>query len=312
MYSVTYRSCPDPYAVPADTAPPGSADEAHASWQAAYDESELALWKFGTVPWITALQWTARGDRFSVRADISELLANHGDGVYTVIVWGNIDGDRLIISQYSIFHGVVPPETYGMYAEDAVESEPTPTVSPTATATATTVPVSSRRPSPTATATAKATATATSIPVDPNRPNLRHLDLKRYVLELINDLRRAMGKDPVVLGENVAAQLHAESMLADCFASHWGADGLKPHMRYALAGGKQLTREDVSGLSHCHTDAGSLPPYDDLRAKIEHTLGNSIGDRQSMDKHPARVPRDGEYRTGLEQVSGVPGSTVRG
>ena len=103
------------------------------------------------------------------------------------------------------------------------------------------------------------------------------------MLELINNQRTASGRETVVLGRNVAAQLHAESMLDDCFASHWGLDGLKPHMRYALAGSHQLGRENISGLSYCHTDAGSLPPYDDLHAKIEHSLGNWIGDQGTWD-----------------------------
>ena len=268
-YNVNFRPCPDPYAVPAAAAAPGSADEAHAAWQAAYDESQMALWRFGTVQWITAIDWIASGEVFHMTADIRSLLANYGKGVYTVTVWGSIDGDILIISQYSIFHGVVPPDSYGIYtavtdekkAAQSVSSAPSPTYTPT--------------PTPTPTPTAR------PVQVDPNRPNLRHLDLKRYVLSLINDLRASTGKVPLDLGDNVAAQLHAESMLTNCFASHWGMDGLKPHIRYALAGGHELTREDVSGLSYCHTDSGSLPPYDDLRAEIEHSLGNWIGSREN-------------------------------
>ncbi len=74
---------------------------------------------------------------------------------------------------------------------------------------------------------------------------------REYMLELINAERSAAGLDPVALGDNPAAQAHADSMLAGCFSSHWGLDGLKPYMRYSLAGGYQSSAENVSGLSYC-------------------------------------------------------------
>ena len=71
------------------------------------------------------------------------------------------------------------------------------------------------------------------------------------MLDLINAERRAAGLEPVALGDNDAAQLHAEASLEGCFASHWGVDGLKPYMRYSLAGGYQSNGENVSGLDYC-------------------------------------------------------------
>ena len=73
------------------------------------------------------------------------------------------------------------------------------------------------------------------------------LEQKQYMLELINGERTKAGVPMVALGENVAAQLHAEEALAGCYASHWGADGLKPYMRYSLAGGYQSNGENGSG-----------------------------------------------------------------
>ena len=52
----------------------------------------------------------ARDGLFAVSADIRKLLEEHGSGVYTVLVWGNIDGENAVISQYAIFHEVVPPD----------------------------------------------------------------------------------------------------------------------------------------------------------------------------------------------------------
>ena len=74
---------------------------------------------------------------------------------------------------------------------------------------------------------------------------------KAYMLELINIERSAAGLGPVVQGDNPAAQIHADSMLGGCYSSHWGHDGLKPYMRYSLAGGYQSNAENVSGSNYC-------------------------------------------------------------
>ena len=94
---------------------------------------------------------------------------------------------------------------------------------------------------------------------------------KEYMLGLINEERMNAEVPPVVLGDNTAAQLHAESMLANCFSSHWGVDGLKPYMRYSLAGGYQHNAENVSGLDYCIT------PSDGYR-----TTGVREGIRRAM------------------------------
>ena len=69
-----------------------------------------------TVPWITAESWVADGDRFHATADMGRVLDAYGDGVYTIIVWGTIDGEDVPISEYSIFYGITPPDTYDQYA----------------------------------------------------------------------------------------------------------------------------------------------------------------------------------------------------
>ena len=82
-------------------------------------------------------------------------------------------------------------------------------------------------------------------------PQQRHIDEKAYMLDLINEERKDRGLAPVVLGNNVAAQLHAEELSEGCFVSHWGLDGLKPYIRYSLAGGYQSNVENVFGNIYC-------------------------------------------------------------
>jgi len=84
--------------------------------------------------------------------------------------------------------------------------------------------------------------TAPSIPVKP--PVYQHEQLIQYALELINKDRVANGLLPVALGSNFAAQKHAEERLANKYCSHWDMDGMKPYMRYTLAGGVNYESEN--------------------------------------------------------------------
>ena len=72
-------------------------------------------------------------------------------------------------------------------------------------------------------------------------PGDRCADDKMYMLELINSARMAAGLDPVSLGDNPTAQMHAEALRDTCVLSHWGPDGLKPYARYSMAGGSRPT-----------------------------------------------------------------------
>ena len=69
------------------------------------------------------------------------------------------------------------------------------------------------------------------------------------MLGVINLRREERGLPLVELGDNKAAQQHAEALLANCASSHWGPDGMKPYMRYTLAGGTQSSAENVNGLN---------------------------------------------------------------
>ena len=104
----SYNPCPDPYDVDPDASTPNSHDEAHDFWQAAYDASQAREGTSHVVPWITASEMKVRRSTFSVRADIGDVPA----GVYTIIVWARIGSEEEVVSEYSIFHGITPPDTY--------------------------------------------------------------------------------------------------------------------------------------------------------------------------------------------------------
>ena len=111
-YTTTYNPCPSPYDVAAGARAPSSPAEAHQAWQEAYNASQSRPTQSITVPWITALEWTASGTSFAMKADISKILQRHGAGVYSLMLWGKVANEDAVISQYSIFHGVTPPDTY--------------------------------------------------------------------------------------------------------------------------------------------------------------------------------------------------------
>ncbi len=100
----------------------------------------------------------------------------------------------------------------------------------------------------------------------PDQPSVRFLTEKQYMLGLINAERKKAGVPEVSLGDNIAAQIHAENSIRDCVSGHWGTDGLGPPMRYSLAGGYQSNGENVSGLDYCLTDE-ERPSYASISAQ---------------------------------------------
>ncbi len=160
---------------------------------------------------------------------------------------------------------------------------PTPTPTPIPTITPTPLPTATPTPVPTPTPRPTPTITPTPTPLPP--PAQRHLPEKEYMLELINAERAKVGAPPVVLGDNIAAQLHAESALANCFTAHWGIDGLKPYMRYTLAGGYQSNGENASGLSYCIKAGERYTPIRSAEQEIREAmtgLMNSPGHRRQI------------------------------
>ena len=104
---VSYKQCPNPHDVPADSHVPRSAEEASDLLDRVAAASTTV-----TVPWVTASEWRVDDGEFAVVADIGNVLDKYGDGVYRIVVWALIDDEAAIISEYSIFHGISAPDTY--------------------------------------------------------------------------------------------------------------------------------------------------------------------------------------------------------
>ena len=111
-YEYDYSRCPDPYHVPSDAPAPSPIN--HSVHVADLEEAlKLAdLKTVKTATWIVAEQWEASADSFDLRANVSELLDQHGPGVYSVMTRAILSGELHIVSYYSIFHEIEPPNTY--------------------------------------------------------------------------------------------------------------------------------------------------------------------------------------------------------
>ena len=57
-------------------------------------------------------KFEVNGDRFSVEADVEQVLKDHGPGVYQVILFAVVEGEVEPISEYPIFHEIPRPTEY--------------------------------------------------------------------------------------------------------------------------------------------------------------------------------------------------------
>ena len=132
-----------------------------------------------------------------------------------------------------------------------------------------------------ATATTSTTATSSPTPLPTPAPVLqpseRHMEAKLYMLELVNAERVRAGSGTVVLGDNIAVQLHAEASLTGCHSSHWGSDGLKPYMRYSLAGGYNANGENGSGLDYCIKASDGYRALDPIESEVRSEVAGWMG-----------------------------------
>gem|GEM_PF-967177 len=155
----------------------------------------------------------------------------------------------------------------------------------TPTVTTPLTPVPTVSPLPPTSPTPNVTITASIIP--------KLQELAQYMLELINKDRRDNGLSPVVLGSNNAAQMHAEDRLKNNYMSHWGTDGMKPYMRYTLAGGYNYDAEN-GFVTRTTWYGGSDPFYKrdpkQMLDEAEKSLMGSPGHRRNiLDKWHKKV-----------------------
>ena len=114
----TYYKCRSPHEIdPQDAPPVRSRQEAGELHDGAREACRRVQYdKIGgverTVPWVTADRWHVSGNTFEVAVNVSDVLDEHGNGVYSLLLWADVGNKRILVSEYSIFYGVVPTDVY--------------------------------------------------------------------------------------------------------------------------------------------------------------------------------------------------------
>ena len=110
----TWATCLSPYDFPLGAPAPTSAFEARQFW-----EEARARWNASTetLPIVSQRirmsEFQLDENRFTVSADLGEVLEVHGPGIYHVDIFGVVEGDVVLISEYRVFHDTPRPEGYG-------------------------------------------------------------------------------------------------------------------------------------------------------------------------------------------------------
>ena len=105
----TDKPCTDPHNLPADLPEPKTREEARTLKAEARSKPREPVETTGKR--ITALVWDVVGDSFEVEADIQAVLDEHGPGIYTVVVWANLEGEQETVSEYTVFYQTNLPST---------------------------------------------------------------------------------------------------------------------------------------------------------------------------------------------------------
>ena len=117
-HTLQEAECVDPYDIGRSAAEPESHAEKARMFEESRARSERKPETELTVTFRKAQELTAEGMEFSLRADMTGLLDEHGAGVYTVVLIAELEemskGEPdTVISEYSIFHEARAPGGYG-------------------------------------------------------------------------------------------------------------------------------------------------------------------------------------------------------
>jgi len=111
--------------------------------------------------------------------------------------------------------------------------------------------------------------------------------LKLKLVDRINIDRRAAGVPPVAFLDelSIPADEHCREMLAFDYTSHWNRTGLKPYMRYSLAGITDHTSENIASLFDTRFD----PTLSQLEKETANRHDSFMSEKPPADLHRKAV-----------------------
>ena len=51
---------------------------------------------------VTADMWQVEADLFRIEADLNRVIQIHGPGIYSMVLWGDVDGESVALTRYAI------------------------------------------------------------------------------------------------------------------------------------------------------------------------------------------------------------------
>ena len=102
-FETSTRGYQPPYAFDAQSEPPQNEEEAAQLLRAVFNVPLDHILETHSGPIIIPEIWKVNQNRFTVQADVSSILAEHGPGVYMINLVGSVNSTSMDISKYAIF-----------------------------------------------------------------------------------------------------------------------------------------------------------------------------------------------------------------
>lgn len=95
-----WERCPAPWDADPNLQLPGNEDEIDRLRQRIRDGFRIR--KRVDVALVTADIWQVEADLFRIEADLNRVIQIHGPGIYSMVLWGDVDGESVALTRYAI------------------------------------------------------------------------------------------------------------------------------------------------------------------------------------------------------------------
>ena len=100
--AIGFSQCPDPYEVDPSAKPPESYEDARLI-RAEVNRAYRGRGVFGSAAWLTSRVDPLPNGGYHVQTDLTTQIAEFGPGVYTLVIWADVNGESAPVSNFSVF-----------------------------------------------------------------------------------------------------------------------------------------------------------------------------------------------------------------